>query len=669
MSEDEEEGRTVFVPGTAVPPARSFTPPVPASVPESEAVAEPAPGGPIALPVTATTFTAAAIRADARLQPGEMLNDIFEVRRYITAGGMGEVWEGVNTHTDERVAIKVILPHLAADPNVQAMFRKEARTLTRLSHPALVGYRVLAIEPRLGILYIVTEFIDGTMLEQSYRYVPRDATALKGFSRRLAEGLRAAHDMGLVHRDMSPDNVMLEDGQLARARIIDFGIAKDLDTHKGTIIGDGFAGKIGYVAPEQLGDFGREVGPWTDVYSLGLVILAVAAGKSPDMGATLVDAVDKRRAGVDLTAAPESLRLALAAMLEPDPERRLRDMNAVIAALDGVIAVPATAAPMPRVVKGAFGKGDTKGVIRAPISGMVAFVGQRGLLLTACAAIALLVLAGGAFWLFGGDGRPTSPTTAVAIAPARASKAAAAPADAVATASSAISRALPTISCSWLDVADLRRDGDGVSLTLGGVAGDPVAAQGALQRALGDSVKVRDIKADVMTLPRDMCGAVETYSKIRETGPPMLSIEKHRWELDRQADGKFGDDKVVRVPFFIDPRVSNDNFTTMSMDNTGVGTYVDPRAPNVVKERKEILANYRLEADGRMVSRVPNDNNITGVQGIALLRGAGPYDASLLVQSQLPAASEWSERFLKAATAKGWKIEIVWFQTQDLTPN
>ena len=75
---------------------------------------------------------------------------------------MGEVFEGVNINQDdERVAIKVILPHLAADPNVLAMFRKEARTLTRLSHPALVQYRVLAQEPQLGVLYIVTEYIDG----------------------------------------------------------------------------------------------------------------------------------------------------------------------------------------------------------------------------------------------------------------------------------------------------------------------------------------------------------------------------------------------------------------------------------------------------------------------------------------------------------------------------
>ena len=103
---------------------------------------------------------------------------------------------------------------------------------------------------------------------------------------------------------MSPDNVILENDDIHEAKIIDFGIAKDLDASSATIVGDGFAGKLNYVAPEQLGDFGREIGPWTDVYSLGLVILAVAQGKNVDMSGSLVDAIDKRRKGPDLSRDP-----------------------------------------------------------------------------------------------------------------------------------------------------------------------------------------------------------------------------------------------------------------------------------------------------------------------------------------------------------------------------
>jgi serine/threonine protein kinase len=269
-----------------------------------------------------------------RVSVGDVLNGIYEVKRLIRRGGMGEVYEGINIASDERVAIKVMLPSLAADPKVQAMFRKEARTLTRMAHPALVQYRVLAQEPRLNVLYIVTEFVDGVELTDVLGQVEPTSPVLKALMRRLADGLRAAHELGAVHRDISPDNVLLPDRRLDHARIIDFGIAKDLDPSKATIIGDGFAGKLGYVAPEQFGDFGRDIGPWTDVYSLGLVILAVASGKDVDMGSTLVEAVDKRRAGVDVNAAPEDLRPVLSRMLAADPVKRARSMDEVLAMID-----------------------------------------------------------------------------------------------------------------------------------------------------------------------------------------------------------------------------------------------------------------------------------------------------------------------------------------------
>ena len=252
---------------------------------------------------------------------------------------MGEVYEGVNVNAeDDRVAIKVMLPHLAADPLVQAMFSKEAKTLTRLRHPGLVQYRLLGREPVLGVTYIVTEFVDGVNLSdvlKTLEATPEDQITLL---KRLAAALGAAHELDAVHRDISPDNVLLDGGQLKNAKIIDFGIAKDLDAGAKTIVGDGFAGKLGYVAPEQLGSYGRSVGGWSDVYSLALVMLAVAQKKDVDMGGSLADAFDKRKEVPDLSAAPEKLRPILAKMLQPDPANRLRTMDAVlaeVAALEG----------------------------------------------------------------------------------------------------------------------------------------------------------------------------------------------------------------------------------------------------------------------------------------------------------------------------------------------
>ena len=273
-----------------------------------------------------------------RLAEGELLNQIYQVRRLLARGGMAEVYEGLNVLTGERVAIKVILPHLAEDALVEAMFLREARTLLRLGHPAVVQYRLAAREPSLKVLYIVTEFVDG------HRSRPTDPQRSEGgrrygspstLARRLAEGLRAAHDRGVFHRDLSPDNILLPDGRLDEAKIIDFGIAKDLDLSKPTIIGAGFAGKLNFVAPEQLGDFGRVVGPWTDIYSLGLVMLALVLGREVGY-APMVEAMDRRRAGVDLSGAPSELRDWLGTMIAPDPQHRYRSMDQVIAALNDI---------------------------------------------------------------------------------------------------------------------------------------------------------------------------------------------------------------------------------------------------------------------------------------------------------------------------------------------
>jgi serine/threonine protein kinase len=270
------------------------------------------------------------------LPVGFVLNGIYEIKRFIARGGMGEVYEGANVNAEERVAVKVILPHLAADPKVQALFRKEAKTLTSLAHPALVQYRVLAREPRKDLLYIVTDFIDGEPLTNLIGRHPPTTGELVMLTRRLAEGLHAAHSHGAIHRDISPENVLLPDGVLSRAKIIDFGIAKSMEIGAQTVVGDGFAGKLGYVAPEQFGDFDRRIGPWTDIYSLALVVLALAGGRAPNMGTTLVEAIDRRRAGADITTVPPLLQPLFARMLSPDPRGRPQTMAEVISALDAL---------------------------------------------------------------------------------------------------------------------------------------------------------------------------------------------------------------------------------------------------------------------------------------------------------------------------------------------
>jgi hypothetical protein len=134
-----------------------------------------------------------------------------------------------------------------------------------------------------------------------------------------------------VHRDVSPDNIILPGGQVARAKIIDFGIARSTQLGEGTVIGSGFAGKYNYVSPEQLGLGGGEVTGQSDIYSLGLVLAEALAGKPLDMGGTQVQVLEKRRRVPDLAATDARLRPLLAKMLAPDPAQRPADMASVAA--------------------------------------------------------------------------------------------------------------------------------------------------------------------------------------------------------------------------------------------------------------------------------------------------------------------------------------------------
>jgi serine/threonine protein kinase len=280
------------------------------------------------------------------IQVGDVLNHLFKVERFIKAGGMGQVFEGSNVNSGERIAIKTLLPGLATDGKITELFRREGEVLERLRHDSLVHYRVIAREPVFRAWYIVTEFVDGTDLGEAMKSLRCTVPQLAALLARLASGLAAAHRVGVIHRDLAPDNIMLPSGDLGQAKIIDFGIAKDLAPDVTTIIGESFAGKLNYVAPEQLGEFGGRVGGWTDVYSLGLTMLALCRRQHVDMSGSIADALNKRRAGPDLSAVPLPLRELLGAMLVPDPAARVRDMETVVRAARD-IAEPSAVPPAP----------------------------------------------------------------------------------------------------------------------------------------------------------------------------------------------------------------------------------------------------------------------------------------------------------------------------------
>jgi serine/threonine-protein kinase len=140
--------------------------------------------------------------------------------------------------------------------------------------------------------------------------------------RRVASGLNAAHERGIIHRDVSPDNIIVPQGDVARAKIIDFGIARSTQIGDATIIGSGFAGKHNYVSPEQIGLFGGDVTAKSDIYSFGLVLFYALTGQKLDMGGTQFQLVEKRRRVPDLGAVDARIRPLLEKMLQPDPDDR-----------------------------------------------------------------------------------------------------------------------------------------------------------------------------------------------------------------------------------------------------------------------------------------------------------------------------------------------------------
>ena len=260
---------------------------------------------------------------------GTELNQTYRIDSLIGIGGMGEVFRGHNIQTGDPVAIKIVLPEFARDEMILDLFRKEARILNHLAHDAIVRYFVFSIDPTLGRPYLAMEFVDGPSLAERIKSGPLSLADVVFLQRRLADGLQKAHEAGIIHRDMSPDNIILPGGRMDRAKIIDFGIAKSANVGGATLLGGSFAGKYNFVSPEQLGLFGGEVTAKSDVYSLGLVLAGALLGHAINMSGTQVEVIEKRRVVPDLSAIDGQFRSLLEAMLQPDPAARLQSMSAV----------------------------------------------------------------------------------------------------------------------------------------------------------------------------------------------------------------------------------------------------------------------------------------------------------------------------------------------------
>jgi len=276
---------------------------------------------------------------------GTRINNNYEIEELVSAGGMGEVYRGVNYHTGDQVAIKIVLPTLAHDEKIIKLFRREARILGKLYDEAIVRYLNFVKDEELGRFCLIMEYVEGIplsdMMEKTGALSLQDVKLL---IRRMATGLNRAHELEITHRDLSPDNVIVEDGKLNHAKLIDFGIAKSTNITEGTLHGQ-FAGKFNFVSPEQLGHFDGVVDARSDIYSLALMAAGAAMGKALPMGVSIVDAVQSRVGIPDLSGVYPELQPVLSYMLEPNPANRPATMADVALMIDDPSLVPAQYRP------------------------------------------------------------------------------------------------------------------------------------------------------------------------------------------------------------------------------------------------------------------------------------------------------------------------------------
>ncbi len=275
-----------------------------------------------------------ALNAGTRLGP-------YEIVAPLGRGGMGEVYRARDARLDREVAVKVLPPGVATDADRRQRFEREAKAIAALSHPNILAIFDFGVAG--GVAYAVTELLNGKTLRE-YVDAPLPARKAIEFAVQIGRGLSAAHDKGIVHRDVKPENIfVLDDGQV---KILDFGLVKSgeeragtdetrIETDAGTLLGT-----VGYMAPEQVR--GDPVDGRTDLFALGTVLYEMLAGRRAfqrDTPAETMSAI-LREEPPDLSASRADVPAALDAIvrhcLERNPAERFQSARDLVFSLQAV---------------------------------------------------------------------------------------------------------------------------------------------------------------------------------------------------------------------------------------------------------------------------------------------------------------------------------------------
>ncbi|HEX7121923.1 MAG TPA: serine/threonine-protein kinase, partial [Gemmatimonadaceae bacterium] len=288
---------------------------------------------------------------ELRAHVERVLTATYELDREIGRGGMGIVYKARDRRLKRPVAIKVLPPELAFRSEIRTRFLREAETAAQLSHPNIVP--IYSVDERDGIVYFVMAFVDGenlaVRLHQQGAMPPDEARRIL---LEVARALAYAHERGVIHRDIKPDNILIQrDG---RVMVTDFGIARAVsEGADARLTATGMAiGTPAYMSPEQsMGE--REVDGRSDLYSLGVVGYQMLTGDLPfeaqSTPALLVKHISERPTPIDerRRGVPADLNRAVMLCLEKDPANRFPSAGALATALEtgNVPALPATASP------------------------------------------------------------------------------------------------------------------------------------------------------------------------------------------------------------------------------------------------------------------------------------------------------------------------------------
>ena len=272
---------------------------------------------------------------------GMCLNGRYRLDAQIGAGGMSTVYRAFDTTLERRVAVKLMHREIASDSDQLERFRREARSVAQLSHPHIVG--VIDAGEEDGRPYIVLEYVEGETLKERIRRMGRlPVDEAIAYAIEIARALGAAHGQAIVHRDIKPQNVLVDEE--GSAKVTDFGIARSLE-QEGLTADGRVLGTTDYVSPEQA--LGHDVDGQSDIYSLGVVLYEMLTGDVPFHGENQVSVAMKHvredLPDVQLMRPEVSARLAavLDRMTDKDLAHRHPDAESLELDLEDALAAEA----------------------------------------------------------------------------------------------------------------------------------------------------------------------------------------------------------------------------------------------------------------------------------------------------------------------------------------